>query len=376
MRRGHPSQRYVLEWSGRRRSIYGSECLFLEWPRLLNHLKPDVPSPALLPTQRPNSAPWPLPLPSPRSRPSPGASALLLLVTRFSSPPPYASPPPPPPPAPTQKISPRTRTKPLTLHLPPPPPLPPKMPQPSARPPQRPRPFQRLLENGLDQGVYKANLVGKVGQRPVQKNLRSGRAVVLFSLGTGGIRNNNGPLDSEEPREYAERCAVQWHRVSVYPDRLSSLALKHVKPGSILSLEGNLETKVFSDPISGLVRRIREIAIRRDGTFISFPFCFLKFENVVVDIRYAQYSHQLQIIVLSFDAIAGCGTAKPYIVLALQTISRHFHCMRDAISGQIQATKKSLGEPEDLSGVAAVRYLALDTWISSYGNREPCISMV
>lgn len=34
---------------------------------------------------------------------------------------------------------------------------------------------------------------------------------------------------------------------------------------SILYLEGNLETKVFSDPITGLVRHIREIAIRRGG---------------------------------------------------------------------------------------------------------------
>lgn len=77
----------------------------------------------------------------------------------------------------------------------------------------------------------KAILVGKAGQKPVQKTLRSGRTVVLFSLGTGGIRNNRRPLDNEEPREYAERCSVQWHRVSVYPERLADLALKHVKPG-------------------------------------------------------------------------------------------------------------------------------------------------
>ncbi|KAG0462559.1 hypothetical protein HPP92_021035 [Vanilla planifolia] len=37
---------------------------------------------------------------------------------------------------------------------------------------------------------------------------------------------------------------------------------------SILYLEGNLETKVFSDPITGLVRRIREVAIRRDGRLV------------------------------------------------------------------------------------------------------------
>lgn len=128
--------------------------------------------------------------------------------------------------------------------------------------------FQRPLENGLDQGVYKAILVGRVGQKPVQKRLKSGRSVTLFSLGTGGIRNNRRPLENEDPKEYANRCAVQWHRVSVYPERLASLAMNEVTPGSIMYLEGNLETKIFADPISGLVRQIREIAVRRDGRLI------------------------------------------------------------------------------------------------------------
>ncbi|KAF0903891.1 hypothetical protein E2562_029974 [Oryza meyeriana var. granulata] len=98
--------------------------------------------------------------------------------------------------------------------------------------PARPRARDtRPLENGLDPGIYKAIIVGKVGQEPIQKRLRSGRTVVLFSLGTGGIRNNRRPLDREEPHQYAERSSVQWHRVCIYPDRLGSLALKHVKTG-------------------------------------------------------------------------------------------------------------------------------------------------
>ncbi|KAG1346925.1 putative Single-stranded DNA-binding protein, mitochondrial [Cocos nucifera] len=101
---------------------------------------------------------------------------------------------------------------------------------PRATPQQRLQ-FQRPLENGLDPGVYKAILIGKVGQRPVQKLLKSGRGVVLFSLGTGGIRNNRRPLENEDPRDYADRCAVQWHRVCVYRERLGNLALKHVMPG-------------------------------------------------------------------------------------------------------------------------------------------------
>lgn len=128
--------------------------------------------------------------------------------------------------------------------------------------------YQRPLENGLDLGIYRAILVGQVGQTPLQKKLRSGRIVTMFSLGTGGIRNNRRPLQNEEPKEYANRCNVQWHRISVYPERLGSLVMKNVGPGSIIYLEGNLETKVFTDPITGLVRRIREVAIRRDGRLV------------------------------------------------------------------------------------------------------------
>ncbi|KAK7352090.1 hypothetical protein VNO80_17507 [Phaseolus coccineus] len=68
-----------------------------------------------------------------------------------------------------------------------------------------------------------------------------------------------------------------------------------------------------------------------------------------VDSRYKQYYQKMQNVVSSFDVVAGCGAAKPYTALALQTISCHFRCLRDAITGQIRATRKSLGE-HDASG--------------------------
>uniref|UniRef100_A0A7N0TST9 Single-stranded DNA-binding protein n=1 Tax=Kalanchoe fedtschenkoi TaxID=63787 RepID=A0A7N0TST9_KALFE len=142
--------------------------------------------------------------------------------------------------------------------------------QTSAAGPENPKPLfkERPLESGLDVGIYKAILVGEIGQNPLQKTLRSGRKVTLISLGTGGIRNNRRPLDNEDPREYANRCSVQWHRVSVYPERLGDTVMKHVKPGTILYVEGNLESKIFNDPITGLVRRIREVAVRRNGRLV------------------------------------------------------------------------------------------------------------
>lgn len=70
-----------------------------------------------------------------------------------------------------------------------------------------------------------------MGQTPVQKTLKSGVKVTLLSVGTGGIRNNRRPLDNEDPKEYANRCSVQWHRVSVYPQGLGDIVMEHATPG-------------------------------------------------------------------------------------------------------------------------------------------------
>ncbi|KAL0356676.1 UNVERIFIED_CONTAM: BEL1-like homeodomain protein 7 [Sesamum calycinum] len=81
-----------------------------------------------------------------------------------------------------------------------------------------------------------------------------------------------------------------------------------------------------------------------------------------VDRRYRQYYHQMQIVVSSFDLIAGSGAAKPYTAVALQTISRHFRCLRDAINGQILVARKNLGEEDASSndkviGISRLRYV-------------------
>ncbi|GMI74499.1 BEL1-like homeodomain 6 [Hibiscus trionum] len=81
-----------------------------------------------------------------------------------------------------------------------------------------------------------------------------------------------------------------------------------------------------------------------------------------VDRRYKQYYHQMQIVVSAFDMIAGCGAAKPYTAVALQTISRHFRCLKDAINDRIRATRTSLGEQDTSEngkgvGITRLRYV-------------------
>jgi hypothetical protein len=68
-----------------------------------------------------------------------------------------------------------------------------------------------------------------------------------------------------------------------------------------------------------------------------------------VEQRYRQYHQQMQIVVSSFEQAAGLDSAKSYTALALQTISKQFRCLKDAITTQIKSTSKSLGEDHDYS---------------------------
>ncbi|KAI4300551.1 hypothetical protein L6164_033918 [Bauhinia variegata] len=69
-----------------------------------------------------------------------------------------------------------------------------------------------------------------------------------------------------------------------------------------------------------------------------------------VEQRYRQYHQQMQIVISSFEQAAGIGSARTYTSLALQTISKQFRCLKDAITGQIRAANKSLGEEDCFGG--------------------------
>ncbi|KAL3642737.1 hypothetical protein CASFOL_013552 [Castilleja foliolosa] len=69
-----------------------------------------------------------------------------------------------------------------------------------------------------------------------------------------------------------------------------------------------------------------------------------------VEQRYRQYHHQMQIVISWFEQAAGAGSAKTYTALALQTISKQFRCLKDAIVSQIRAASKSLGDGECYEG--------------------------
>ncbi|KAJ0966609.1 hypothetical protein J5N97_023526 [Dioscorea zingiberensis] len=60
--------------------------------------------------------------------------------------------------------------------------------------------------------------------------------------------------------------------------------------------------------------------------------------------RYKQYHQQMQMVVSSFESVSGLSTATPYTSLALKSVSKHFRCIKNAISDQIRHMSKMLGE--------------------------------
>ncbi|KAK7341868.1 hypothetical protein VNO80_24809 [Phaseolus coccineus] len=60
--------------------------------------------------------------------------------------------------------------------------------------------------------------------------------------------------------------------------------------------------------------------------------------------RYKQYHQQMQMVVQSFETVAGLSSATPYVSLALKSVSKHFRCLKNAISDQLKLTCEVLGE--------------------------------
>lgn len=70
--------------------------------------------------------------------------------------------------------------------------------------------------------------------------------------------------------------------------------------------------------------------------------CIVQFGKV--SRKYRQYRQQMQMVVSSFESVAGLSSATPYISVALKAVARHFRCLKSAIADQLIHTRKALGE--------------------------------
>ncbi len=102
--------------------------------------------------------------------------------------------------------------------------------------------------------VNKVILVGNLGRDPEARQMQDGNMVVNLSLATSeSWRDKN----TGERREKTE-----WHRVVIFNDRLTDVAQKYLRKGSKIYIEGQLQTRKWTDQ-SGVEKYSTEVVLQR-----------------------------------------------------------------------------------------------------------------
>lgn len=101
--------------------------------------------------------------------------------------------------------------------------------------------------------VNKVILVGNVGKDPEVRSFQSGGRVASFSLATSEAWKD------KQTGERRER--VEWHRVSVFNEALVGLTENYIRKGSKLYVEGQMETRKWTDK-DGQEKYTTEVVLR------------------------------------------------------------------------------------------------------------------
>ncbi|MDJ0951552.1 MAG: single-stranded DNA-binding protein [Alphaproteobacteria bacterium] len=102
--------------------------------------------------------------------------------------------------------------------------------------------------------VNKVILIGNLGRDPEIRTMQNGNRVANLSLATSESWTDRG---SGERRERTE-----WHRVVIFDDRLIDVVEKYTRKGSKLYVEGQLQTRKWTDQ-SGQERYTTEVVLQR-----------------------------------------------------------------------------------------------------------------
>ena len=103
--------------------------------------------------------------------------------------------------------------------------------------------------------VNKATLVGNLGRDPEIRALQNGDKIVQLSIATSDRWKDK---NSGEQRERTE-----WHRVVIFNDALGKIAEQYLKKGSTVYLEGQLQTRKWTDQQSGQDKYTTEVVLQR-----------------------------------------------------------------------------------------------------------------
>ena len=102
--------------------------------------------------------------------------------------------------------------------------------------------------------VNKVILVGNLGKDPEVRMTQEGTKIVTFSLAT------SEQWKDRESQERKER--TEWHRVVIFNEKLAEIADKYLRKGAKIYVEGQLQTRKWTDQ-TGQERYTTELIVPR-----------------------------------------------------------------------------------------------------------------
>ncbi len=102
--------------------------------------------------------------------------------------------------------------------------------------------------------VNKVILVGNLGRDPEIRSFQNGGRVANLSVATSENWRDKATGERKERTE--------WHRVAIFNDRLVEVVEKYLKKGAKVYIEGQLETRKWTDQ-SGQEKYTTEVVLRQ-----------------------------------------------------------------------------------------------------------------
>jgi len=102
--------------------------------------------------------------------------------------------------------------------------------------------------------VNKVILVGNLGRDPEVRTMQDGRKIVQLSVATSESWRDRATGERKERSE--------WHRVVIFNDRLGDVAERFLKKGAKVYLEGQLQTRKWTDQ-SGQEKYTTEVVLQQ-----------------------------------------------------------------------------------------------------------------
>lgn len=108
--------------------------------------------------------------------------------------------------------------------------------------------------------MNKVTLIGRIGRDPETRTFSNGGRVVSFSLATSERWKDKATGERKERTE--------WHNVQIFNEHLGKIAENYLKKGSMCALEGQIQTREYTDK-EGAQRKVTEIVLPAFGGFLE-----------------------------------------------------------------------------------------------------------